>query len=114
MTNRHSIFCLSLLSAGLLSVAAFAAEPIVRTNGHVYVLSNQPDGNAVLIYHRSYVGELSFVSSVPTGGNGAGSGPDPLASQNPIVLNKSGNLLFAVNAGSNSVSAFRVSGNKLI
>jgi hypothetical protein len=114
MTKRHSILCLSLLSASLLSIAAGPAEAIVRTNGNVYVLSNQANGNEVLVFHRNYVGHLTFVDSVATGGNGGGTGPDPLESQNPIVLNKDGSLLFAVNAGSNSISAFRVSGNQLI
>jgi|KBSMisStaDraftv2_1062788.scaffolds.fasta_scaffold78480_2 6-phosphogluconolactonase len=112
--KRHSIFCLSLLSASLLSVAAIAAQPIVRTNGNVYVLSNQASGNQVLVFHRNYVGHLTFVDSVAAGGNGGGTGPDPLESQNPVVLNNDGSLLFAVNAGSNSISAFRVSGNQLI
>ncbi|MFL6690801.1 MAG: lactonase family protein [Alphaproteobacteria bacterium] len=112
--KRHSIFCLSLLSASLLSVAANAAQSIVRTNGNVYVLSNQASGNEVLVFHRNYVGHLTFVDSVATGGNGGGTGPDPLESQNPVVLSKDGSLLFAVNAGSNSISAFRISGNQLI
>ncbi|MBV9571766.1 MAG: beta-propeller fold lactonase family protein [Alphaproteobacteria bacterium] len=114
MTKRNSIFCLSVLSATLLCGAAVAAETGTRTNGNVYALSNQPDGNEVLIYHRNFTGRLNFVSRVATGGNGAGSGTDPLQSQNPVVLSEGGKFLFAVNAGSNSVSAFRAFGNKLV
>jgi 6-phosphogluconolactonase (cycloisomerase 2 family) len=111
----------------LLLLSAFIAVPVMATQavaasipaaagdtGNVYTLSNQPDGNSVLVFHRDTAGNLTFIDSVATGGNGAGSGPDPLGSQNPIVLSGGGNLLFAVNAGSNSISAFKISGDKLV
>src|SRR5207249_9334085 len=62
---------------------------------------------------RNDVGRIRFVASFATGGNGAGSGADPLESQNPVVSSSDGRLLFAVNAASDSISAFRVSGDQL-
>jgi 6-phosphogluconolactonase (cycloisomerase 2 family) len=81
--------------------------------GDVYVLTNQPTGNSVMVFHRDATGMLSFVGSFASGGNGAGTGPDPLGSQGPVALSEDDRLLFAVNAGSNSISVFGVSGDQL-
>src|SRR6516225_3667513 len=81
--------------------------------GDVYVLTNQPTGNAVMVFHRDAAGMLTFAGSFASGGNGFGSGPDPLGSQGAVVLGEDNRLLFAVNAGSNSISVFAVSGDHL-
>jgi 6-phosphogluconolactonase (cycloisomerase 2 family) len=80
--------------------------------GAVFVLTNQPTGNAVLAYARAANGSLKLVGSYPTGGKGAGSGGDPLGSQGSLTLGSG--FLFAVNAGSNDVSMFAVRGAKLV
>src|SRR5713101_7651162 len=82
-------------------------------SGDVYVLTNQPTGNSVKVFHRDAAGMLTFAASFASGGNGGGTGPDPLGSQNPVVLSEDDRLLFAVHAGSNSISVFEVSGDKL-
>ncbi len=74
-------------------------------SGVVYVLGNQAAANAVLAYRRSSSGALTPAGSYPTGGTGTGAG---LGSQNALAFSNDGELLFAVNAGSNSVSTFRV------
>ncbi|HYG61354.1 MAG TPA: beta-propeller fold lactonase family protein, partial [Thermoanaerobaculia bacterium] len=51
-------------------------------------------------------GRLSPAGTYPTGGRGNGTEPDALRSQGSLVL--SGNLLFAVNAGSNEISVFSI------
>ena len=81
--------------------------------GNVYAMTNQSTGNFIRVYHRDARGLLTFVDSVATGGNGVGTGGDPLASQGAVVLSGDNRLLFAVNAGSNSVSVFAVSGDTL-
>jgi 6-phosphogluconolactonase len=78
--------------------------------GAVYALTNQSGGNAVAIFARAADGALSWIGSAPTGGTGAGAG---LGSQGAIALSDDGRWLFAVNAGSNDVSAFAVRGNAL-
>jgi 6-phosphogluconolactonase (cycloisomerase 2 family) len=112
-----------LLAASSLSLPLLLAQPGLAQSarpspgsdrGDVYVLSNQTSGNSVMVYHRDASGALSFVNSYATGGNGAGSGADPLGSQNPVVLTRNGQLLLAVNAGSDSISAFQVSGDTLV
>jgi len=82
-------------------------------SGDVYVLTNQVSGNAVMVFHRDAYGVLTPAGSFASGGNGFGSGPDPLGSQGAVVLSEDNRLLFAVNAGSNSISVFVVSGDHL-
>src|ERR1041384_2592724 len=114
-SHRHAKFLCYLLGGIFLPLpVVFAGPPVpTATAGHVYVLTNQPTGNAVMVFHRDASGALTPVGTFASGGNGAGAGSDPLQSQNPVVLNKDGSLLFAVNAGSNSITAFRVSGDTL-
>jgi len=105
-----------LLSAvsvfGLLTICAQAGQADSRA-GDVYVMTNQTSGNSVIVFHRDAAGVLTSVGSFATGGNGAGSGADPLGSQGALVLSDDQRLLFGVNAGSNSVFVFAVSGDQL-
>ena len=73
--------------------------------GAVYALTNQASGNAVAMYARAADGSLSWIGAVPTGGTGTGAS---LGSQGALALSDDGRWLFAVNAGSNDVSALRV------
>jgi 6-phosphogluconolactonase (cycloisomerase 2 family) len=104
-----------LMAAALLPLLMFTtqtAQAQGRT-GDVYVLTNQAAGNSVKVFHRDASGRLTFVNTVASGGNGAGTGPDPLESQYPVVLSQDNRLLFAVNAGSDSISVFAVYGDRL-
>src|SRR5207244_828413 len=71
----------------------------------IYTLTNQPSGNAVAIFTQNADGSLAAAGAVSTGGLGSGAG---LGSQGSVTLSENGRLLFAVNAGSNEISAFRV------
>ena len=70
-----------------------------------YTLTNQRTGNAVAIFRRAVDGTLTAAGTMATGGRGTGRG---LGSQGALALSDDGRWLFAVNAGSNDVSAFRV------
>jgi 6-phosphogluconolactonase len=83
-------------------VPALAAE---SAGGAVYTLSNSSAGNAVLTFERNSDGSLTAAGSTPSGGLGTGSG---LGSQGAVILSRDGSQLFAVNAGSDSVSSFAV------
>lgn len=115
-------FCRSRLNllAILAPVTAFAQMFFAQgalaqgRTGDVYVLTNQSSGNSVMVFHRDADGALTFVGNFATGGSGAGTGADPLGSQGALVLSDDHRLLFTVNAGSNSVSAFAVSGDQLV
>src|SRR3954452_8678417 len=100
--NRTIALALGLLAALALVATAGAAHQ-GGPAGHVYVLSNSPAGNAVLDYARASDGTLSGPNSYPTGGTGTGGG---LGSQGSIILD--GDDLYAVNAGSNSITRFSV------
>jgi len=82
----------------------------------VFAQTNDPGGNAVLVYSRAGDGTLTAAATFPTGGAGAtqpGAVVDPLASQGSVVYDRDHNLLFTVNAGSGSISTFSVSGLQL-
>lgn len=94
-----------LASDRTIGLSASAAALSADGPGAVYALTNATSGNAVAMYSRSADGSLSWLGAVATGGAGAGSS---LGSQGAIALSDDGRWLFAVNAGSNDISAFRV------
>jgi len=71
----------------------------------VYTLMNSTSGNSVAIFDRAEDGSLTAAGTVATGGLGTGAG---LGSQGAVVLSEDGAWLYAVNAGSNTISMFRV------
>ena len=71
----------------------------------VYALSNATSGNEVLAFHRTPDGGLVAAGSYATGGTGTGGG---LGSQGAVVLDREGDRLLAVNAGSDDVSLFSI------
>jgi 6-phosphogluconolactonase (cycloisomerase 2 family) len=81
------------------------------------VQTNELTGNRILVYDRANDGTLAPAGSYATGGLGAAAQPgtetDRLASQGSLVLDRARDLLIAVNAGSNSVSTFKVDGETL-
>jgi 6-phosphogluconolactonase len=91
----------------LAAVALFAPAAMAASDapGAVYVLTNSPAGNAVLVYGRGGDGSLTPAGSFATGGAGSGAG---LGSQNAVIVSDDQQRLFAVNAGSNSISSFRI------
>lgn len=89
-------------------LASSAANLGADEPGSVYALTNQSGGNAVAVFARAADGSLSWQANVATGGAGAGSG---LGSQGALALSDDGRWLVAVNAGSNDLSAFRVTGS---
>ena len=106
----------SSILAGALSITA-AAGVAASSGGasgpgtYVYTESNQTSadgGNAVLGYCVAAGGTLTSIGSFATGGDGTGAG---LGSQGAVTLADGGHALLVVNAGSNTVSYFRVLSN---
>lgn len=84
--------------------------------GAVFVQTDNPSGNTIDVYDRSASGALLSAGTYATGGDGGvlqGSVVDHLASQNSLVYDAQDSELFAVNAGSDTISAFAVSGDHL-
>jgi len=71
----------------------------------VYTESNASTGNQILAFQRAADGTLTPAGVVASGGTGTGAA---LASQGAIAMGGDGDWLFAVNAGNNSISSFRV------
>lgn len=92
------------LAPGLSATAGGSAA------GAVYLVSNDPAANAVLVFPRGGDGALGEPVSVPTGGTGTGGG---LGNQGAVALSADGRHLYAINPGSNEISAFRVHGLRL-
>ena len=101
----------SVLVGTALILPAVAAHPDdAPAAGWVFTETNAAAGNEVLRFARAKDGTLTAAGSWSTGGLGTGSG---LGSQGAVVLTANGDHLVAVNAGSNSVSAFRLKGGNL-
>jgi 6-phosphogluconolactonase (cycloisomerase 2 family) len=84
------------------------------SRGAVFTQTNAANGNAVVAFARGNDGSLTYAGTFSTGGKGIGGTTDPLASQYSLLLDGDDDrLLFVVNAGSNTVSTFRVSGASL-
>ncbi len=103
-------FYRSLVSTALLAMLPMASAFAATTVGKLYTMSNATTGNEILIYNRMSDGGLAPAGKAATNGTGTGGG---LGNQGALTLSSDGALLFAVNAGSNSVSSFRITPNGL-
>jgi 6-phosphogluconolactonase len=91
--------------------------------GAVFLQSNDPKANVVVAFYRDAQGKLTEQGRYPTGGTGSGSFED---SAQGLLLGTSegeaspdqqvpyGDLLFASNAGSSTVTVFQVTANRLV
>jgi 6-phosphogluconolactonase len=102
------------LAVGLASpVLSKAQQGDKHDAGAVFVMTNAVDNNEVIAYRRATDGTLQESGRFATGGRGSGGNNDPLESQGSLILGQDHTLLFAVNAGSGSVSVFSVHGSQL-
>jgi DNA-binding beta-propeller fold protein YncE len=113
----------TLLSAGAIAIAfagAAGAAPVQFGHGGpdhaVFVQTDNSSGNQVVAYLRSGNGTLTPAGTYNTGGLGgilAGSVVDHTASQGSLAYDPVNSQLYAVNAGSSTVSVFSVRGDQL-
>ena len=99
-----------------LASTASPASGSAGASRAVFVQTDNPSGNQVVAYHRAPDGVLSRAGTYATGGLGgilAGSAVDHLASQGSLSYDARHALLYAVNAGSDTISVFAVSGDRL-
>lgn len=104
---------LCVLFSGSLALThrnAFAEE---EHGGAVFVMTNASTGNEIEAYTRQEDGSLQAAGTFASGGNGSGGTVDPLHSQGSLILSADHRWLFAVNAGSGTVSSFAVDGAHL-
>ena len=115
------LFALSLASASAAGAGIRhergAHRHLFGPRHAVFVQTNEPSGNRILAYARAGDGTLTPAGSYATGGNGAvedGAVADTLASQGSLAYDPAHHLLFAVNAGSDTVSTFLAVGTRLL
>ena len=125
--RRRSARALAVATAALASTALLTAPALAAAPHHpagdrqqggapVFVQSDNPSGNTVTAYHRNADGTLTQAGVHATGGLGgvlAGSAVDHLASEGSLVLDRRHQLLYAVNAGSDTVTVFAVHADRL-
>jgi 6-phosphogluconolactonase (cycloisomerase 2 family) len=118
---------LALVVGAALALSAWIALPASADeqdgSGHadgadhvVFVQTDNTAGNQVVAYDRADDGTLTLVSTYATGGLGGvlnGSVVDHLGSQGSLAYDPKHALLFAVNAGSDTVTVFSVHGDQL-
>jgi DNA-binding beta-propeller fold protein YncE len=109
------------LGAGSLALtvaAVLAATASASTGRHaLFVQTDNPAGNAVAVYDRGDDGRLLAAGTYATGGLGGvldGSVIDHLASQGSLAHDGARGLLYAVNAGSDTITTFSVHGDRLV
>lgn len=95
--------------------ALLVAQPALgnsdKSTSVVYVESNKADNNSILAYRRDANGRLTLMGEYPTGGRGVfdlSLDLGPFDSDQDIITNPEGTLLFAVNSGSDTVAAFHI------
>jgi 6-phosphogluconolactonase (cycloisomerase 2 family) len=114
---------LGVLAGSVIFAAAASAQRAAGSDRKqaptsvVFVQTNEPAGNKIVVYDRANDGSLTRAGTYATGGNGGvatpGTESDHLASQGSLAYDAADRLLIAVNAGSDTVSTFGVSGNVL-
>ncbi len=105
MSRLTTALALALTAAGIAAGPAAASQ-----RAALYVQTDDPAGNAVVAYDHN----LKPLGTFKTGGNGgvlAGSVVDHLASQGSLTLDRG--LLYAVNAGSNTITTFATDGDRV-
>jgi 6-phosphogluconolactonase (cycloisomerase 2 family) len=93
----------------LLTVMMFASIATSQSTA-VYVESNRADHNSVLAFRQTN-GNLSFVGEFPTAGKGVfdlSLKLGPFDSDQNLITNAEGTVLYAVNSGSDTVAAFSI------
>jgi 6-phosphogluconolactonase (cycloisomerase 2 family) len=120
-TSIRSLLVLAvagLTTTALTGTAGAATHAFGRGTDHVvFVQTDNPSGNQIVAYDRGADGGLTQAGVYDTGGLGgvlAGSVVDHTASQGALTYDRASNLLYAVNAGSDTVSVFAVRGDRLI
>jgi len=133
LVARRLLAFLFTLAAMLVALSAVAEVSLAGDGGEgddtggsgagaVFSMTNEGSGNAVIAYERGSDGRLRDPRRFSTGGTGSGTPEDSsdglvLADRrgevSPINLREGGRFLLATNAGSDTVSVFRVRGSDL-
>lgn len=123
--RQRRTFAAALFTATSAAIAVFTLAPSAGAaqagqrgseQKAVFEQTNDPSGNTVIAFARDRHGQLHETGRYATGGVGAtlDQAPiDPLASQGSLTYDPAHHLLYAVNAGSDSITVFGVRGARL-
>ena len=106
----------ALAMPALAAATPAAAAPSSGRDGAVFALTDNLAANTVVAYDRTSGGDLRPAGAYRTGGLGGqldGSVVDHTASQGALALDRDNGLLYAVNAGSDTLTVFDVHGDRL-
>jgi 6-phosphogluconolactonase len=113
MKAKRSIQTLGVIAG--LSLSALSHAQAGSDSGHaVFFMTNNAQSNEIVSYVRNPYGTLYGPRHFTTDGRGSGGTGDPLGSQGSLTLSQDHQWLFAVNAGSGTLSVFRVVNAELI
>ncbi len=113
--TRLSAAVIAALAALAVTGGSASAFP-GRPSYGVFVQTDNLAGNQIVVYSRTPWGVLSQRGIYDTGGLGGqlpGSVVDHLASQGSLVRDREDGLMYAVNAGSDTISVFEVNDERL-
>jgi 6-phosphogluconolactonase len=110
---RNMSLALFAMSATVPAFHAYAA-PASQAPERVYAMTNNATKNEVLVFAQGKNGSFESMGSFSTGGRGSGGVSDPLESQGSLTISDDHSLLFAVNAGSGTVSSLRIVDDRLV
>lgn len=106
--NSLGIRLLAVLTVLGLSPFAFAGTGVPE--GAVFTMTHAPTNDEILMDDRGAGGALSLRASFATDGAGTGTA---LGNQGAVIFREGFRWLFAVNAGSDEISVFRVLRNRI-
>jgi DNA-binding beta-propeller fold protein YncE len=113
LVRRRSLVLLTALTTVLaVWVPAWSAD----VSDTIWLESNSTAGNSILAFKNDGSGTPTFLGSTPAGGIGVFDstfGLGPFDSDQNLIVNPDGTLLFAVNSGSNSIAVFHISSSGL-
>jgi 6-phosphogluconolactonase len=110
---HRSICNVGIAVIGIVAAATTLSARAQTERETVFVMTNAANRNEVIAYRQSPDGHFSETNRYATGGRGSGGITDPLQSQGSLTLSKDHTLLFAANAGSGTISVFRVERSSL-
>jgi len=105
--HRRRILALAFALVAVSAVVGTARAQAAQSQT-AFTISNDAAGHRVVVMVRASGGGMHRVGSVRTGGHGTGVN---LGSEGALALSPDGGRLYAVNAGSNTLSVMGVSGD---
>lgn len=110
LTRRSALGSAVAAAAAMATTGPAQAASRPERLARVFISSNANTGNEIVVYSMSEAGTLAALARHATGGAGTSGG---LGSQGAVTVSRNGRYLFVVNAGSGTVSAFKIGRDEL-